>query len=130
MKAEEIRTAILTADDRPREPLSVDVPWKLNGDKLYVAAVTFQDYKPYLTEKGGFKIDGDVMARLVVRCIVTEDGERVFRDNDARALADKDARLVTRLFAEVMRVSALTDERAEAVEEGFGQAQHEEPSTG
>lgn len=129
MKPEDIRSAILGADDIYREPLAVEVPWDLGGDKLYVRALTFGDIKPWLHD-GDLTVSGSVMAKMVVRALVTEDGERIFTDKDATALGEKDHRLVTQIFSEVMRISGLSTAGAEAVEADFDPARNGAPSTG
>jgi len=125
----DIRAAILSADDVYREPLQVDVPWDLDGQKLYVRALTFGDLREWIRD-GEVVVDGAVMPKMVVRGLVTEDGERIFKDADAKALDEKDHRLISALFNEVMRVAGLSTEGSEAVEADFDQARNGEPSTG
>ena len=129
MRPEDIRTAILSADDIYREPLEVEVPWDLDGTKLYVRALTFGDIRPWLRD-GEVTISGEVMSKMVVRALVTEDGGRIFADRDAKALDDKDQRLVTQIFSQVMKVSGLSSDGVEAVERDFDPARNGEPSSG
>lgn len=122
-----LRDRILTADDLPREP--ADVPWDLDGEKVYVRALAFADYQPLLRD-GEIRIDGEVMADLVCRTLVTEDGERILSNSDVEALAAKNAQAIIRLFTQVMRLSGLNDEGAREVTTHFGEARSDEPSTG
>ena len=47
---------------------------------------------------------GNAKARLVVKCLVDEDGKRLFGDEDAEALGNKSAAVVNRLFIEIQKL--------------------------
>lgn len=131
MNPTEIRAAILGSDDLPREP--VDVPWKLNGTKLYVRALRANEKDEYYAETmktGEFVWKAGLTATLLVKVIVTEDGERVFSDADAEALGGKEAGALSDLFAVAMRLSGMTEAGAEAIRTDFGPAQSGASATG
>lgn len=51
----------------------------------------------------------NMRARLVVNCLVDEDGKKLFKQSDADALGKKNATVVNRLFEEVRVLSGMTD---------------------
>src|SRR5690606_8148835 len=63
-------------------------------------------------------------ARLVVRCCVDEDGNRIFTDADADMLATKSAAALDRIYKVAARLSGVSDddvaEIAEAIEGNTG----------
>jgi hypothetical protein len=129
VNAQQIRETIINADDSYREPLNVEVPWNLNGDKLYVRRLPFGTIKPWIRD-GELVITGNDIPHLVVRALVTEHGEQIFADRDAKALDTKDHDVITAIFREVLRVGGISEEGQEETEETFGEAQSDEPSSG
>lgn len=109
------REAILGADDLTRE--RVDVPeW---GGEVYVAMLTGRDRDAF--EAGCQNDDGsknwvNVRARLAVRCIVDEQGQRIFSDADAEALGRKSAAALARVFDVAARLNHLTEKDLEDLE--------------
>lgn len=61
-------------------------------------------------------------AKLVVKCIVDDDGNRLFTDEDAVEVGAKSGRALDRLFEVAARLSGLREEDAEAAAENFGEA--------
>jgi hypothetical protein len=55
-------------------------------------------------------------ANLLVKCLVDENGDRVFTDRDAPALGAKNGRVIDRLYDVATRLSGLSDEAAEEIE--------------
>jgi hypothetical protein len=51
-------------------------------------------------------------ARVLVRCIVCEDGGRMFCDEEAEALGKKSVAAINRLFAVAQRLNGGTDSKA------------------
>lgn len=49
----------------------------------------------------------DTSARLLVKCIVDEDFQRVYTDKDVKALGAKDGKVIKRLYADAQRLSGL-----------------------
>lgn len=122
MSAEEIRQAILRAE-LPREP--TEVPW--TDEKVYVQSLTFDDYKRWMR---GAELKGEELVRLVARCLVTEDGTRILRDEDAKILGQKHPKPILDLATQIMRLSAVTIEGREDVVEDFGGARSNGATTG
>lgn len=58
-------------------------------------------------------------AKLVVRCVVDADGNRLFGDADVAALGEKSAAALQRVFDCCRRLSGLSDEDLEEMTEGF-----------
>lgn len=52
----------------------------------------------------------NMRARLVVSCLVDDDGNRIFKDSEASELGKKNAAVLTRLFDEVRNLSGMSDE--------------------
>lgn len=64
----------------------------------------------------------NLRAKVVVRCVVDEDGQRLFTDADAVALGDKSGAAVDRVFTVAARLSGMADEDAETMAADFGEA--------
>lgn len=121
--AQSVRERILALADRVREP--VDVPeWaEAVGDaKLYIAAMSAADrdvWEAELVEKkmrGARALLHGFRAALVARCLVDENWQRIFTDDDVAALGAKSDKPLDRLFDVATRVNAIRPEDAEAVE--------------
>jgi len=103
------RKAILEVSDL--QIVSVDVPeW---GGAVYVRGLRGRERDQYeeslLDERRAKGVSYDnARAKLLVRCIVDEHGERLFRDDDADALGAKSAVVLDRLFAIASRLSGLS----------------------
>ena len=52
----------------------------------------------------------NMRARLVVSCMVDESGQRIFKNSEAKALGEKNATVINRLFEEVRNLSGMADE--------------------
>ena len=61
-------------------------------------------------------------AKLVAKCVVDDDGQRMFTDADAAALGEKSSAVIDRLFAVAARLSGLRDEDMEEIGADFGGA--------
>jgi hypothetical protein len=133
-RVEELRAAILGSDDLRREPVDVDVPWDMGGEKLYIQELTADQRDEYLTkvmpDGENFVWRSDLTALILVKVLVTESGERVFEDSDAAALGSKPASVLRPLFNQAMRLSGMDRAAAEAIKEGFGEAQSEPSDIG
>jgi hypothetical protein len=106
------RASILAVQDLPRE--LVEVPeW---GGAVYVRAMTALERDAF--EASFVKGQGkraqvsllNVRAKLVVRTIVDEQGNRIFEDGDAEALGAKSASAVNRAFEAAARLSGITEQ--------------------
>lgn len=109
----ELRDEILQADDLER--VEVEVPaW---GVTVWVRGLTAAERDDYEAEMVKLKDNDEIevdrsnaRSKLLVRCIVDEDGERVFGDKDAEQLGGKASQPVSRLFNVAQELSAITDE--------------------
>jgi hypothetical protein len=105
------RDQILEADDLPREV--VEVPeW---GGEVYVAAMTGADRDRFDESIQGRGGDDRVSmenyrARLLARCLVGEDGKRLFSEQDVEALGRKSSAALGRLFSVAIRLNRLRKE--------------------
>lgn len=115
------RAEILAAPDLPRELVSVP-EW---GGSVYVRTMTGAERDALETEM--FQADGtdvgvsldsylaNFRAKLVARCVVDEDGDRLFSDTDVVALGQKSAAALQRVVAVAQRLSAITPADVEAL---------------
>lgn len=118
-----LRDKILAADDLPREKVQTD-EWAPSGAPfVYVRGMTAaerdaweQDMSAQQSRPG--RPVKNVRASFVVRSIVGEDGERMFKDVDAEALGGKNAAVLDRLWDVARRLS------------GYGDAAGPNPSRG
>lgn len=113
------RDAILQVQDLPRE--LVEVPeW---GGAIYVRGLTGAERDSFeqsiIDQRGkGVKMNlKNIRAKLVAMCVVDEQGNRIFRDEDAELLGQKSAAALNRIFEVAQRLSGL---RSEDVEELAG----------
>ncbi len=106
------RDEILEAQDQTIEEVAVP-EW---GGVVLVRGMTGaeRDALEAETGAGGMNLE-NFRARLLVRCIVDAEGQRVFRDEDAEALGKKNARALDRIFAVATRLSGLTNDEVEAL---------------
>lgn len=114
---------VLAASDIETE--AVDVPeW---GGKVYVRGLTAAQRDRYDREivqidKNGNTSIGrleNLRALLVVRCLVSEDGERLFKDSQARDLGEKSSVVIGRLWEVAARLSGMSVTEEAAAAEGF-----------
>lgn len=118
------RDQILQADDLKTE--EIDVPeWGTTDNPkgtLRIRGVTSAERDEYehslfITKTEGENLKsvpnmGNVKARLVVKCIVDEQGRRVLADSDAAAIGLKSAAAVNRIFQRVQHLSGMTKKAA------------------
>ena len=107
------RDEILRAQDL--ETVEVDVPeW---GGVVRVRGLTGAERDALEAEAAELRRPLDnFRARYVARCIVDENGERIFSDEDIEALGRKSAAALNRVFEAAVSLSALTEEDVEALE--------------
>jgi len=107
------RDAILSIDDLPKEQVYVS-EW---SGYVRVSALTARDRDKLEEQLAGSKPDwSNFRARWAVRCMIDEKGNRLFRDDDAKALGAKSGRAVQTVFSAIQRLSGLTDESVEEME--------------
>lgn len=111
--------AILKANDLPYEDINVP-EW---GGIVRVRGATALEASEYsesmVVRKKTKNKEGDddteieinplnSQCKLVVRCVVDEDGNRIFKDEDAASLGKKNTRAVERVFRRVQELSGMT----------------------
>lgn len=108
---------ILGLDDR--KVVEVEVP-EWGGRQIRVATMTAADRDLYELEiyedkKAGRGVT-NVRARMVARCVVDAQGERVFSEAQVAALGRKNAKALDRLYDAATRVNGLSAADQEALE--------------
>lgn len=120
---------ILAADDLVTEDVSVP-EW---GGEVRIRTLTgterdrFEQSLMEVKKDGSVKSNRDnVRARLLVLCIVNEQGEQEFSGAaDIAALGRKSAAALDRVASAAQRLNAFSDADVEELAEGFGDAQNE-----
>jgi hypothetical protein len=116
---------ILGADDRRTE--DVEVPeW---GGTVRVRALSGRERDAY--EAGIVQVRGDgsrnvtlenIRSRLVSLTAVDESGERIFSDGDVKALGEKSAAALERVFDVARKLSGLSEDDVEELAGDFDDA--------
>lgn len=109
---------IFAADDLTLKP--VEVPeW---GGTVYVRPLGGDErdaYEASMTIQKGPELESNpvgMRARLVVRGVTDANGVRLFKDNDAPRLGQKNAAVLDRLFDEIAELSGLSASSVEDAE--------------
>jgi len=111
------KDAILAANDLQYE--DVHVPeW---GGTVRVRALTGAERDAFEAKMAEARQKGMALgaalhnfrAKLVVRCIVDEQGKRLFSDDDAKALGTKSGAVLDRLFDVARRLSGMNEDAVE-----------------
>lgn len=106
------RKAILSANDL--ESVGVDVPeW---GGEVLMRGLTAGERDHFEASIGSDVNLENLRSRLVVLCIVDEQGERIFKNNDAQNLGKKSAQVVDRLFDKARKISGMSDDDVKEME--------------
>ena len=109
------RDAILGANDRRIE--TVEIPeW---GGTVRVRSLSGAERDAldlFWTSQTGATSPGNVRARFAAACIVDEEGNRVFGDDDVDALGAKDGAALDRVFDVILRLSRLREADIKALE--------------
>lgn len=116
------RDGILGAVDIQTEKVFVP-EWKddviirgLTGEELDAFQGSIRQFRPTFDGKGmePVLIQDNMRAKLLVKCLVDEAGERLFQDSDASALGAKSGTVIDRLYDIASRLAGLSeDEKAE-----------------
>jgi hypothetical protein len=119
------RDAILGADDRQYD--EVDCPeW---GGSVRVRSISGAErdrYEESLIQQRGNSRQMNMRnarAKLVALCVVDEQGNRLFSDQDVNALGRKNAKPLDRLWDACRKLSGLSDDDVEKLTEDFDDAQ-------
>jgi hypothetical protein len=128
-----LKDQILSFDDRTKEP--VDVP-EWGSPKIFlrvISAAAREAVDDALTtvDKDGTirfnRIGAD--ARLLVQCLVDEDGERIFTDADVDALGEKSSAVLARLAEKARELNSVGLDDEKVVEEGKDSGQDQSSSS-
>jgi len=114
---------ILSADDLPREPLPTP-EWPAADGKLFIRALTGQERRDLellfrqnadAEESPNNQEKLDPRAFVAAKAFCDENGQRVFQDNQIKALAGKNSIPLDRAYDKCVRLSGirLTAEEAE-----------------
>lgn len=109
------RDDILNAQDLPTERVAVP-EW---GGEVLVRGLTAAErdaFEASIVKRRGQKTEMDLRnmrARLVAMCVVDEQGNRLFSDQDVEALGRKSASALDRIFEVAQRLSGLRPEDVE-----------------
>lgn len=131
------RDGILAANDVQIE--KVPVPeWGdeaiirgLTGDELDAFQGSVRQFRPTFDGKGmeAVLIQEGMRAKLLVKCLIDEAGERLFTDADAPALGGKNGAIIDKLYDVAARLSGLSEEEKKAMEGNSEAATDSDSST-
>lgn len=122
MPEQSLRARILAADDRPKEEVFVP-QWGLSVFVRTLSGAERDDWEASIVQQKGKATTYDlrnVRARLVCKCIVDENGRRVFSDHEAEVLGEKSAAALDLLFTVAQRLNALTNADVEELGKASG----------
>lgn len=119
---------ILAFDDIPVEEVRVE-EWKTWLRVRGMSGRERDDYEASIvTMKGGKVRDVKLInlrARLVARCVVDDQGKRLFTDAQIEKLGGKSAAALETVFKVAQRLSGLSDEDVAELEENLEATQNE-----
>lgn len=112
-----IKDMILAVDDLPRKPVKVK-EW---GTTVWIKTMSG-------AEKDGFELEyygedkphTNIRAGMLVRCLVDEQGQRIFADNEAEILGHKSAKVLSQLFTIASKLNAISATDVEELEKNSG----------
>ncbi|MFI1767525.1 hypothetical protein ACH41H_36510 [Streptomyces sp. NPDC020800] len=118
------RDAIVKAQDIPTETVPVpewggDVIVRgLTGDELDEFQGSIRQFRKSLDGKGmePVLIQQGMHAKLLVKTLVDDNGERLFKDNEAGELGAKSGKVLERLYDVAQRLSGLSEDDQEEME--------------
>jgi hypothetical protein len=90
----------------------------LTGDELDAYQGSIRQFRPSFDGKGMEQvlIQEGMRAKLLVKCLIDEAGERLFTDQDAPALGAKNGSVIDRLYDVAARLSGLSEEEKAELE--------------
>lgn len=125
------RDELLAAIKAKRSTRTVDLPGL--GGEVLVRGLTAKEWDSYQASmkiwSGGEQVgidDGNTTARLMVRCVVDENGDRILQDTDASVLGDLPITEMNRLAEAVFELSGINEDAQKAVESDLGEGQNGE----
>lgn len=104
------KDAILGVKDLKRETVAVP-EW---GGEVIIQEITAYDRDALFREiNEGSTVN--IAARVLVRCLVDQNGERLFLDEEAGRLGQRSTAVLNRLFEVAQRLNAINGDPEEAV---------------
>ena len=111
-------------DNAPEE---VEVPeW---GGSVLVKGMTGRQRDAFEVslrdQRTGQRLPGsmnNLRARIITRCVIDDDGNRLFTDADVATLGEKSAAAIDRIFDVAARLSGMSEEDEKEMAENFGPA--------
>lgn len=130
------RDAILGVNDLQVEKVFVP-EW---GDEVIIRGLTGEELDAYQGSRRQIRnagtpqaevvfIQDNARAGLLVKCIVDENGDRIFTDQDAGLLGMKNGKVLDRLYDVATRLSGMSDDEAEEMEGNSVRASEDAAST-
>lgn len=126
------RNAILEAKDLKTE----EVPVPEWGGEVLIRSLTGEQRDEYeasmfeMSKNGTAKKNlANVRARLVMLCIVNEQGEQMFNRADIKLLGRKSAAALDRVAQAAQKLNGISDEDIEELAEGFENAPSEDSTS-
>lgn len=108
------KAMILDAVDRPTLP--VEVPeW---GCTVYVRVMSGSERSDFENSIAGVGDNVDthnIKAKLLIRCLADEKGDRLFANEDTDAMGSKSSVVLDRLFSEAQKLNKLRQEDIDAL---------------
>jgi hypothetical protein len=112
------KESILAADDLPREKVIVP-EWR---DEVWVKTLNGEErdsYEASILQDGKVSLD-NIRAKLCVRCMVDDQGNRLFEDKDAFALGRKSGNAIRRVFEVAQRLNKMGEEDLKELQKNSG----------
>lgn len=107
-----------------RKPVRLEVPeW---GGEVFVRVLSAKDQME-LSE--GIK-PSEMPVKVILHCLVDEQGNRILQDEDAEALGEEEFPVIMRVFAAVAKLNGLSTKELEEAVESFRPAPDEYSSSG
>ena len=117
------RDEILAARSR-RKPIQVEVPeW---GGTVYIKVLSAGD-QVKMSSNG--HAEAEMPIWLLVGCLVSKDGSRLFTDEDVPALLEEEFPIIMRVFSEAARHNGLSTKELDEAMQSFGTTQADDSSS-
>lgn len=122
---------ILAADDSPT--LDVEVPeWGGTVRVRTLSGAERDAFEASIAQQAGKSKKANLAnlrARLVAKCVIGEDGKRLFSDSQAVALGQKSSAALDRVFEAARKLNRMTEDDVEELTEGFPEEDGEPSSS-
>lgn len=117
------KAAILAADDLPTEDVEIQ-EW---GGTVRVRGLTATERDRFEFQVASARKNGtetDIRAAFAGRCMVDEQGGRLFTDKELSKLGGKSGAALDRIFDVVRKLSGMTDDKLKDAAQDFETAQN------